>query len=383
MPMSDTEFYSFEDIQRAKQVVSLDAVKQILHRTEPVEQHLLQTDGSSKVRVTMPDLWNADMKELDDSTITSCKIFYEDREFYLSKRAMLTLLSMIGISDRYAYKAPGSLLEPHVNYWFEHEGIGKESQVKMVTNSNYAVGFMLPSYPIVSNLEVLSQIEKFLKNQSTKSEVFVDPHIINNYVTTDFRLILSEVAFEVETTRNGEPEVDRWHFGVHVSNSLISSLTKPLTISGFMVEERSLAGVLPEYSNIAGYTRSVDMDIEDLRGWINSTLEQVFSILPAEADLIKHMPVHSLYGKVGNITTDIFRSMKVHRKVQELALENLSEAGDMTSYGIMHAMAKAVSATSPSKFPPKIVNHVQKVCGTLPSRSDEICDSCGRLHLHN
>ena len=250
----------------------------------------------------------------------------------------------------------------------------------MVTKDDYAVGFMKTNYPIVSNLEVLTQVRKFLEKSKMKQRLFVDPQIVHNYIQTEFRIILEDEVFEVETERNGEKEIDKWHFGIHVSNSLISSTTKPLTISGFLIEQRSLAGILPEYSSIAAYTRNAAMDVEDLRGWIHSTLDQVLSILPAEAEMLQNMPKHDISGSTGPVMTDIFRSMKVHRKVQEIAFENLTVSGDMTPYGIMHALAKAVS-NSGVDFPPKIVNHIQQVCGTLPSRTDDICNSCGRLHL--
>lgn len=374
------DYYSFEDIHRAGKVVSIGAVEKILQTTEPVEQRVLTTDGTSKVKVSLPDHWNLDLKELDDGTITSCTIEVDGDRFYLSKRAVLSLLSMIGISDRYAYKTPGFLLEPHVNYWFEHEGVGPDADLKLITKDEYAVGFMRTFQQVVSNLKVLEQVKKYFINNKIKGELFVDPQIVHNYVQTEFRIILPEVAFTVNTTRNGVEETDKWHFGIMISNSLTSSLNKPLTISGYMLEEKSLAGILPEYSHISGYTRHVDMDVEDLNGWVHSTLDQIFSILPAEAEMIAHMPEHSLVGKVGPITSDIFRSMKVHRKVQEIALENLTVSGDMTSYGIMHSMATAVT-NSGYKFAPKVVNHIQQVCGSLPARSEEICDSCGRLHL--
>lgn len=374
------DFFSFEDIQRAKKVVPLSVVKEILGRTEPVEEHILQTDGTSSVTVTMPENWNQDLKALDDTLLTSCKIHVGGDTYRLTKKAILTLLTLVGFSDRYAFKCPGYLLEPHVNYWFENGGVGPKEDIKMVTSGTTAVGFMNSSLPIVSNLEVLTRVERYLKNNGHAKELYVDPNIVHNYAQTDFRLIFPDEAFEVTTQREGREAVDKWHYGLHITNSLVSGVSRPLTIAGFMVEQRTLAGILPEYSNIAGYSRSTDMDIEDLHGWIHSALEQIFSILPAEADMIQHMPEHQLTGKVGPMTTDLFRSMKVHRKVQELAMDHLTEAGDMSSYGIMHALAKSVAVSS-TKFPPKIINHVQRVSGTLPSRTEEICNSCGRLHL--
>ena len=376
--MNDTGFYSFEDIQRAGRVVPLSTVRTLLEATEPVEAHVLETDGSSKVTVQVPDQWNQDLKSLDDSTLTSCRLHYDGNSYLLTKRAMLTLISRIGLSDRYAFKAPGHLIEPQINYWFQNQGVGDEPTIKMLTKGNYVVAFMKTNAPVVSNLEVLEQIRKYLVGRR-KVELFVDPNITNNFVETDFRIILPDPEFEVSTVRNGETVVDKWHFGVHVSNSLIASTAKPLTISGFMLEQKSLAGILPEYSQVSSYVKNTAMDVEDLRGWVASTLDQVFAILPTEAELIQHMPEHTLTGKVGAITTDLFRSMKVHRKVQELALENLTTSGDMTSYGIMHALAKSVAGAT--KFAPKVVSHIQRVSGTLPVRAEEICNECGRLHL--
>lgn len=376
------EYFHFEDIKRAGRVVPLDVVRKILKRTEPVTGHLIRTDGSTNISVSMPTEWNVELKKQDDSILTSCKVTLEDQTYTLTKRAILTLLNLMGITDRYAYKAPGHLLEPHVEYWLRNDGVGRHEEVKMVTKDNYVVGFMSPELPIISNLEVLDQIEKYVKESGESKHLFVDPNIVHNYVETDFRLVLSEEAFEVETDRGGDKETDKWHFGIHVSNSLLASHTRPLALSGFMLEQRSLAGIIPEYSSPTGFTRtnSVSVDVDDVRGWIHSTLDQIFAILPAEAQMIQHMPEHRLTGKVGVFTTDLFRSMKIHRKVQELALENLTESGDMTPYGIMHAMGKAVGA-GVMDFSPKIVHHIQKVCGTLPARTDEICDSCGRLHL--
>jgi hypothetical protein len=374
---------SFEDIQRSGKVVPFSVVRDVLSRTEPVVEHVLETDGSSEVRLTVPEGWNLDLKKLDDTNLTTASISYKGKDYLLTKRAILTLLHLIGISDRYAYKSPGHLIEPQLNYWFENEGVGNSSRVKLVTKDDYAVAFMGENAPIISNLTVLEEIRKFFKQSPSDPKLYVDPQIVNNYMETDFRIILPEVQFEVEVKRNGEVEIDRWHYGIHVTNSLTSYSAKPLTISGFMVEQRSLAGILPEYSQTNNYVRNTMLDMDDVRGWVGSTLSQVLAILPTEAELIQHISEHSLQGRVGYVTSDIFRTMKIHRKVQEVALDILAEEGDMTSYGLMMALSSAVSPKSKVKFLPKVVNHVQRVAGSIPMRAEDICDGCGRIHLQD
>lgn len=379
-----TEIHSFEDIKRAGKVVPFTTVRSILEKTEPVVEHVLETDGSSKVRVEVPEDWNKDLKELDDSTLTPARIFFKDGDpkgYLLTKRAMLAVLHLIGVSDRYAFKSPGSLIAPQLNYWFENEGVGKSSTIKLLTKERFAVAFMATSGPVISNLQILEQVRKYFKEPPNAPNLFVDPNIVNNYMETDFRILLPEVQFEVETERNGVKHVDKWHFGVHVTNSIMAYAAKPLTLSGFMMEQSGMVGILPEYSQVNNYVRQTEVDLDDLRGWVNSTLDQVFAILPSEAEMIKIMPDHTLRGKVGSITSDIFRTMKVHRKVQELTLDHLTLEGDMSSYGLMYALAKSVGATSSVQFAPKIVNHIQRVAGSLPMRTEEICDGCGRLHM--
>lgn len=379
--MSSPEiYYSFEDIKRSGNVVPLSVVEGILKQTEPVEGIHLPMDGSTgEVSVTMPDNWNMDLKALDDSTITSCKIHVAGSSYTFTKGSILSLMRKIGISDRYATKTPGNLLAPHLDYWLNNSGGQKEAAVKMLVRNGYVVGFMKPDTPIVSNLEILNYVKRYLKDYFKGSELYVDPNVVNNFVDTEFRIILPKVAFTVDTVRNGEQETDQWHYGIHVSNSLTGSITSPLTISGFLIEEKSLSGVLPEYSQIASYSKHITMDSEDLSGWVKSTLDQVFAILPAEVSLIQVMPEHSLKGKMGPTTSDIFTTMKIHRKVQEMVLDNIADTGDMTPYGIMFALGKAVSGNT--TFASKVVSHVQRVAGTLPSRSEDICDGCGRLHF--
>ena len=76
-----SEFFSFEDIQRAGKVVPLKDVRAILARTEPVEEHILETDGSSRVEVKMPNEWNLGLKDLDDANLTTCSISFGGKSY--------------------------------------------------------------------------------------------------------------------------------------------------------------------------------------------------------------------------------------------------------------------------------------------------------------
>ena len=378
--MSDEHFTSFDDVRRAGKIISLSDVQRILQQTEPVVEHLVNTDGTSDVKSHFPDGWNYGIKELDDNNITTAKLSFGGNTFSMTKRAALSLMSLIGVSDRYAMKVPGSLIEPHVDYWFQNLGVGVHDQIKILTKDNYVVGFMNPSADIISNLEVLDYIRKYYKGKTDGSDIFFTPDIKHNYTETDFRIVLPKIQFTVETERGGTKVVDKWHYGVHVTNSLVASASNPLTITGFMMEQRSLASILPEHSQLAGFSRQTHLDKDDLRGWIRSTLDQIDAVLPVEGEAVVDMVKHDLGDSIGDTISDIFRSMKIHRKVQEESINILTDGGDMTAYGVMYSLAKATVGQF-DKMSNKTVNHVQKVAGALPNRTDDLCSSCGRLHM--
>lgn len=378
---NDNHLYdSFEDIQRAGKVVPLSRVISILQRTEPVEELVISTDGTSNVKAHFPDGWNFGLKELDETLLTSAKLNIGGTEYTLNKRAALALMTLLGISERYAYKVPGHLIEPHVDYWFKNEGVGNSTQIKMLSKDGFAVGFMPVNSSIISNLEVVDQIRKYFKGKTDGSDIFVDPRIRHTYIETDFRLVLPKVQFSVNTTRNGEVEVDKWHFGVHFQNSLVANSRTPLTLTGYMLEQQTLAGVLPEHSQLTGFNRQTGLGIDDLRGWVRSTLDQIMAVLPVEAEAIQDMVNHSLESNLGETVTDIFQSMKVHRKAQEATIDYITTSGDLTAYGVMHSLGRA-SSQLVDDLAPQVINHLQRVAGVLPNRTEAMCNSCGRIHM--
>lgn len=374
---------STEDIKREGRLLPFSKLREILETTEPVEQRDIYLDGTNDISMEMPKEWNLFVQDLDDSALTSCYINIAGSRYQLTKKAVTTIVGHVGLSDRFILNTPGDLVEPLATFWLNNQVPQgrKEPKVNLITRGDFAVG-MTPSYlPLVSNLLVLDEVEKFLRARSSVKEIMVDPNIVNNYMLTDFRLVMVDDGFKVHTTRNGELEEDTWHYGIHITNALVTRATRPLNISGYILEEENLAGVIPEFSSLVGFSRQGILDVDDLKGWIRSTLSQIFDVLPAEAKLIQDMPELSLHGKVGALTTDLFETMKIHRRAREMATDILTNTGDMSSYGLMVALANTTSPRSHLKMSPRVVQNIQKIAGALPTRAKQMCGSCGRLHL--
>ena len=376
------EAYSVGDIISTNDFVPFSEVKKVLKRTEPVTQVPIYLDGKDNIQIVLDDDWGYGGKQRYVEAPTNNTISINDKTWTLNRSCTVALYMKIGLSERFAYRTPGSVVEPLMNYYFNdgHDLLYQE-ELSLIVKDGMAVGITDANMPIVSNVLVVEEIEKFLNEKMGSSKVFVDSRISNTYGVTDFRLIMAEPSFSVTTKRNGVEEEDFWHYGIRVTNSLVTNSARPLNIAGFMLENKTQAGIVPEYSNLIGFSRRMALDTDDLRGWVRSTLSQVFAVLPAEAQLMQEMPKYSFHGQMGTTLTDVFATLKIPRKVQTWALDRIVENGDMTSYGIMHAIAGATSAKYGVKMSPTASHYIQSTMGALPARAKEFCDSCGRLHI--
>ena len=381
--MTDTEFVgSFEELKRQGKVVPIGVVEKMLEATEPLERFSFPSSGTDELEFVFDENWNEDIKTLDPSSLVPVKVIYKDKEYQATKGAIVSFVNKIGLSEKYATKCPGHLIEAHLNYWVKNGGIVLQDEMDMVTHLDFVVGFIESQSPTISNVLVLRTIKNKIKELTGFEDLYIDPRIEHNYIRTNFRIILPEESFKVTTKRNGVPSTDTWHIGFHISNSLVANSKKNLVVSGFVVEQDSLAGIIPEYSASATYSRNRSTDSDDLVGWLGSVVSQALAALPIEGEMMQNMPNHSLEGKISTLTSDIFRDKRVPVKIQSKAIDILTEEGDMTTYGVMMSLSKAVSGEEQQYHPPSSVFYIQALCGTLPSSVEEMCDSCGRLHIY-
>lgn len=370
---------TLEDMQRAKKLLSVSRVKELFSGLEPIRQVEVDISTENNITISLPEFWNEGLKSLDDSIMTSATLEMEGSKYMFMKRAILMLASAMGISESYVYRIPGPLLETHMNHWLRNSGVWHKDTIKFLIKDKYVVGVAPESKVVVYNSDILDYVVRSLRKKSDGTTLFVEPNLTNLYTETSYNILLPEVAFTVDADRNGKKERDHWHFGIHVSNSLVSASRSPLSVSGAMYEHNSGIVILPEHSQIAVYPRTADGSPEDVKGWIDSSIDQIKAILPVEAETIQDMVNHELQD-VGETLTDIFRTLKVPRKVQETTVDILTDEGDLTAYGVMVALAKA-GLERADNLTGTTFTHVQRVAGLLPSRTDSLCNSCGRIHM--
>ena len=385
----NNELNSLEDVVRSNEVISLEELQSVLAKTEPVSSVVIGRNGETQVSFTIPSDWAEGIKDIDGSSLTSCRITIRGNSYVLTKNAILGYCRMVGLSDRYASKCPANLLKSQLEHWVTTEAISTSGSARAIIvgedrpkdSVRYVVGFSNPDLPVISNVKLLEAIKVVAQLGHATGQILVDSNVTNNYLHTDFRLFFPEKSFEVETYRDGEDVTETWCLGVHISNALVPNAKRLLSVSGMLYRlSPSKSIVLPEYSNLTMPKLTAEFSDEDIPNWAASMLGQVFALLPAEAVLLQDAAKFDVTGRMGVLATDFFRTTKIHRKIQASALDHLADSGTMTLYGLISSLGQAATE-SYTAIPYDVINHVSRSCGILLTRSDTICKTCGRFHL--
>ena len=108
------EAYSVGDIISTNDFVPFSEVKKVLKRTEPVTQVPIYLDGKDNIKIVLDDDWGYGGKQRYVEAPTNNTISINDKTWTLNRSCTVALYMKIGLSERFAYRTPGSVgLERH------------------------------------------------------------------------------------------------------------------------------------------------------------------------------------------------------------------------------------------------------------------------------
>src|SRR5215207_1267832 len=107
-----TQTITPDAVRKAGNLITLDDAMNILNTTEPLELLDFRLDGSDRVHFDLPDTWNEGVREMGDSEITECRVTINGVDSPLTKEALLSMTSAIGLQKSYVTRTPGSLIQP-------------------------------------------------------------------------------------------------------------------------------------------------------------------------------------------------------------------------------------------------------------------------------
>jgi hypothetical protein len=369
-----------QSVREAGNLISVEDAVAVLQTTEPMVEYEFNLDGTDNVKFFLPDGWNDGIEDTDSSELTDCTIDVSGNQVRLTREALLTMTSAVGLQKPYVLKTPGPLIEPHLNYWINNNGVAATDAMKLMVKDDEGVGFIKSSKAVFPNLPVLEKVLERIeaKFKIPSHELYVDYKIEHSLERTALRLILPEISRTISSARsNGQN--DEWSLGIQITNSMMGHPETRLNVSGYLFAWWCTNGSISQHATSGNYNRRVQgQDFEEVIDWIGANTDHIFNDLNLELQDVEDLAEMSLVGELNTVVLDVFKELKVPKPVRKPILDFLIDSDDLTGYGLMQAITQ--SANSPD-VTDKVRENTMRIGGTVPSVLADRCGQCHRIHL--
>jgi hypothetical protein len=367
-------------IRESGKLLSVDDALTILGTTEPMSEIPFALDGSDKVHFELPDGFNDGFSDLDGSDLTGCIININGSEFNMTRDALWTMTSSIGLQKPYVARTPGPLLAPHLNYWIRNNGVAATDGMRVMVKDDAAVAFIKSSKTTFPNIPVFERILEEAGAKFKTDEFFVDYKISHSLERTALRIIVPSYTSTIHSARSGGQD-DDWSLGIQMTNSLMGHPETRLNLSGYLFAWWCTNGSISTHATSGNYNRRVQgQDFDEVIEWVGASTNNIFGDLGLELHDVQELAEVSLTGELNEVVLDIFKQFKVPVPARKSIVDFLVESDDLTGYGLMQAITQ--SANDPD-LTDKVRESTMRVGGIVPGVLSERCPSCHRLHAHD
>jgi hypothetical protein len=373
-----TQTVTPEAVREAGNLITVDQAMDILRTTEPMSTVDFRLDGSDRVKFTIPNEWNENIAEVPDGEVTSCRVDINGVEAPLTKEAVMTLASFIGLQQSYVKRTPGSLIEPHFDYWVANQGVAQTDSLKLVRKDDTGVAFVKGSRSVFPNIPVVEKILETARERFQTDEILVDYKLAHSLKRTALRLIVPSVTRTIET-RKGQGRED-WSLGIQLTNSLQAADDTRLNVSGYLFNWWCTNGSISTHATSGNYNRRVQgQDFDEVLAWVGQSTETIFQDLTLDLNDIEELTRVELTGEVNDVVQDVFRQFNVPVPARDSIMAALVDGDDLTGYGLMQAITQA--ANNPA-LTDQVRESTMRIGGAVPGVLSDRCPNCHRLHVN-
>lgn len=360
--------YGFEDV--AKKLLTLDAARARLASTEPLAQYTFPMHGAEAPSFHLNAGWNVGLASKAGTETVDASIKVNGQEFYMTKDAVLEAASNIGLSRQYLSKTPAALIEPHLNYHYQHQ----ERECKILASNDLALAFTKATINPFSNLQLLDgAVDKIHERFGADTEIFVDFKFHHDLRLTRVRLILPGDVTKITN--------DKWSTGLQIQNSLTGSATTGLR--GYLFTWACTNGMISTHASSGNWNRKRQGQSEDVYDWARESVDGIFDSLGHELESVAEIASQPLLQPLEGVLQDIFRTYKIALAARPLIIERLvnrqAESDEpLTMYDIQ---AVVTSVANELEAPETMRNSLMEIGGDLPRAYAERCNTCHRLAI--
>jgi len=353
-------------------LLSVDTLREILAKTEPLTEHPFTLDASLPVSFTLPDGWNLGLKEKPGSTKTDASLSLDGDTFSLTKDAVLAATSLIGLTKDYVSKTPGHLVMPHLNY---HMGHMPTKEIKLLAREDEGLAFTKASIKPFSNLDLLDKVLDGIDSKYGKSDVMVDYKLHHDLRQTAFRVIVPDNVTVIKSGRSGGVE-DVWSTGIQVRQSIIGE--KALQLQGYLFAYWCTNGAVSTHASSGAYNRRTQGQTAGVYDWARQSVDEILGDLEHELLAVEDLTKISVAEDINVVLTDLFQTYKIPTELREAIILHMVESDDLTMYGVMQAITQAANNANISE---NVRIHLMEIGGDIPANTSDRCSHCHRLPI--
>lgn len=366
---------SLDAMLEGGQLLTLDAARDKLHDTEPLEQHTLQLGDGIEFAVGSGWALGPDDQPADAYLVTPGGVRYQ-----LTKQAMLEAAAYPGIPRKYGQRLRPSNLEADVNWHYRH-GMG-EGEFKILYQPRegqepLALAMCRGTVQPFSNLQLLDSVIAGAQEHlgSDAEQVLVDAKFNHDLERTNLRLIFPDVRRVISGTR---VEDDTWSTGIGFQNSQIG--IKQTRIDGHLFRYWCANGCTDTLASAGALKRRSVSDPDQAYEWARRSVEEVLGGLEHSLDAVQALTGIELgSGEVVRVLSDLYARHHVPVAQQQAITAAVADlTGTVTMYDIMQEITRTANREGLS---PRVIAGLMSLGGHV-THGGARCSSdspCGRL----
>lgn len=349
--------------QMRNRLLPLEKVEDVLSTTEPLTSLVITED--TPVHFDLADDWNTNIDEIEDTAVVEATMEIAGEQRTLTKEALLMVAAKVGLTGAYMAKTPGSLIQPHLNYWYSAGNREKDFVALSVGDAISA--FTRPTLIPFSNLSLLESVVAGIhKKYGSDTEILADYKIHNTLEHTDVRLIIPERARAIANGGMADVptgEADLWSAGVHLYNSLVGK--GQTTVESYLFRWWCTNGATTTLSDVGTWSRRSNGQEADVYLWAQEAVDEVLGGMEGRFDEVQALTGLHVAGNVSDILRDIFEEYAVPVSQRSTITDTLLEAETLSMYTIMNAITQAANTVEN----PRRADRLMRIGGAVPTRT--------------
>ena len=349
-------------------LIPLSAARDVISSTEPLASVDL-SEGSTRFR--LEDGWAQGLSGLQGSAVVPAFVTVDGTEYQLTKEAILSSTSAVGLNPAYTTRTPSGLIEPQLNYWFGEQGLNSPFKLLLVGTDRVGSAVTRASINPFSNVRLLNEALDAITAQYGDTQVLVDSKFTHDLNQTFLRLVIPDHVRLINGTGTDD---DVWSVGVQLKNSLTGK--KQTEINGYLFRWWCTNGAIDTRMASGVWSRKTGGQGAEVYEWARAAVDDVLGGLEQSLDSVQSLVGQDIAGEANDVLRDVFSHYKIPVQLREQVIANMVESEQLTMYALMNAITVLANQAD---LDPGHAESLMRAGGDIAVGGHARCNGCHRV----